>query len=227
MTKDGIVIAGLQKLHNYKRNDLNQFLKLSDCARLTVIDEAHIAVARTYRDLVTGLSTKRRDNRLLGLTATPGRTWSDIAADRELSELFRGHKVTITVEGYPNPIAFLTAEEYLACPSFRLLNSQPGLKMSAAEKKELAEQLDIPDTVLARLGDDPLRNLVLIKEIEDLIERHKRMTTFCSFRIVCKDNSRCAAISRTSFRVRDWRGLRVRSEAWRLTPSSLRTITRS
>jgi DNA repair protein RadD len=175
---DGVVVAGLQKLHQFKRGDLNQFLKLADRAHLTVVDEAHVALAPTYRDLITGLCTKRRDNRLLGLTATPGRTWSDVAADRELAELFQGQKVTISVEGYPDPISFLTAEGYLASPTFKLLNGRPGLALSNAEMKALANEFEVPDSALIRLGDDPVRNLSIVKAIEELIQKHKRIIVF-------------------------------------------------
>src|SRR3546814_14866241 len=73
-------------------------LRLADRVSLTIIDEAHQAIAPTYAAILTALYSKRPHNALLGLTATPGRSWSDIGEDRKLSDDFDGRKVTLEVE---------------------------------------------------------------------------------------------------------------------------------
>src|SRR3546814_16125154 len=70
-------------------------LRLADRVSLTIIDEAHQAIAPTYAAILTALYSKRPHNALLGLTATPGRSWSDIGEDRKLSAYFDGRQVKI------------------------------------------------------------------------------------------------------------------------------------
>jgi len=175
---DGIVVAGLQKLHSYRQRNFNSFLRLADRAHLTIIDEAHVALAPTYKEIIDGLCSKRRDNRLLGLTATPGRTWADVAADRQLSELFNQEKVMLEVENYDDPVAFLIDAGYLARPHFNLLNLEPGITLTEADQQALANRLEISDELLDRLGKNPVRNLRIVEAVEDLLTRHKRVLVF-------------------------------------------------
>jgi superfamily II DNA or RNA helicase len=67
---DDIVIASVASLA--RRRDIARML-LHDEQRLVVIDEAHHAPARSYRDLIEELQ-RRKSWRILGLTATPTRT---------------------------------------------------------------------------------------------------------------------------------------------------------
>src|SRR3546814_2817619 len=89
-----------------------------------------LAIAPTYAAILTALYSKRPHNALLGLTATPGRSWSDIGEDRKLSDYFDGRKVTLEVKGYDDPVTFLIDQKYLARPIFRTLNSDAGLTLS-------------------------------------------------------------------------------------------------
>ncbi len=49
--------------------------------------------------------------RLIGLTATPGRTYEDISEDEVLSKFYDGKKVELEVPGYANAIAYLVDKE--------------------------------------------------------------------------------------------------------------------
>lgn len=175
---DGIIIAGLGKMSSLNSRDPQTLLRLADRVSLTVIDEAHQAIAPTYKAILTALYSKRPANALLGLTATPGRTWSDIDEDAKLSDYFDGMKVTLEVEGYSDPVTFLIDQEYLARPMFKQLNSESGLKLSKSDIEELSVSIDIPEKLLDKLGGDTQRNLRIISAIEDLSTRHKRIIVF-------------------------------------------------
>jgi DNA repair protein RadD len=175
---DGIVVAGLAKMVALDARDPAIVLRFADRVSLTVIDEAHQAIAPTYAAILTALHTKRPRNALLGLTATPGRSWSDIAEDRKLSEYFDGAKVTLDVEGYDDPVSFLIDQRYLARPTFRTLNSEAGLKLSEKDVTELSGAIDVPERILGQLGTDTQRNLKIIAAIEDLATRHRRILVF-------------------------------------------------
>ena len=85
---DGVIVAGLGKMSALENRDPATLLRLADRVSLTIIDEAHQAIAPTYAAILTALYSKRPHNALLGLTATPGRSWSNIDEDRKLSDYF-------------------------------------------------------------------------------------------------------------------------------------------
>ena len=175
---DGFMVAGLGKMHAFDAHDSASMLRLADRTSLVVIDEAHQAIAPTYASILSALYTKRPNTALLGLTATPGRTWSDITEDQKLSDFFDNRKITLEVEGYADPVTFLIKEGYLAQPLFRTLNSQAGLELSRKDIRDLSVVIDIPQGILQRLGDDTQRNLKIIAGIEDLATRHRRIIVF-------------------------------------------------
>ena len=109
---DGIVIAGLAKLRAYGK-ERRRLWDLGDRTTMVVFDEAHQAVATTYQDIVETIVTRNPRTPLLGLSATPGRTWGNPEVDAAVAELFRENKVMIDF-GDANPIKRLTDEGYLA-----------------------------------------------------------------------------------------------------------------
>ena len=176
--RDGVIVAGLGKMSALDNRDPATVLRLADRVSLTIIDEAHQAIAPTYAAILTALYSKRLHNALLGLTATPGRSWSDIGEDRKLSDYFDGRKVTLEVEGYEDPVSFLIDQKYLARPVFRTLNSDAGLKLSDADVNELSSAIDVPEQIVERLGTDTQRNLKILSAVEELLDRHRRVIVF-------------------------------------------------
>ncbi|MBA3546095.1 MAG: DEAD/DEAH box helicase family protein [Nannocystis sp.] len=174
---DGLVVCGLSKLVAIAKRDLGFLATLADRSSLVVIDEAHQAVAPAYRTVLEVLVEKNPDSSLLGLTATPGRTWNDPARDKQLAEFFGRKKVTLAVAGYPNPVDYLVAEGYLAKPTFKSLPYDGG-RLSESEAQELAEALDVPAAIVERLAADEQRNLLIIEKIEALLKQHVRVIVF-------------------------------------------------
>lgn len=175
---DGFIVAGLGKMYAFDDRNPASMLRLADRTSLVVIDEAHQAIAPTYASILSALYTKRPNTALLGLTATPGRTWSDITEDQKLSDFFDNQKVMLEVEGYADPVTFLIDEGYLAKPKFRTLNSQSGLALTEKDLHELSISVDVPQGILEKLGNDTTRNLKIISEIEFMTNRHSRIIVF-------------------------------------------------
>ncbi|MGO4712244.1 DEAD/DEAH box helicase [Bradyrhizobium sp. 2TAF24] len=171
--RSGFLVAGFAKLYALYRRDPNMILRLGDRATLTVVDEAHQAIAPTYRALISFISEKRPANALLGLTATPGRTWSDIAKDAELASFFDNRKITIEVGGYDNAVDFLIDRGFLARPTFRVL------EIAADEHKGKQAYAEESDEI-ARLGENHRRNVQVLNTIEDLAKRHRRIIVFAA-----------------------------------------------
>jgi superfamily II DNA or RNA helicase len=144
------------------------------------MDEAHQSIAHTYRQLLDLFATKRRGAALLGLTATPGRTWADIEQDAELAAFYRHRKVTLRPEGYDSPVTFLIDQGYLARPDFVNLNIEAGLSLSEADLRSLSSSLEVPSDLLQRLAEDQQRSLRILDAIENLFNRHRRIIVFAT-----------------------------------------------
>lgn len=178
--RDGFLVGGFQKLHALYSRDANQLLRLGDRTSLTVVDEAHQAIAPTYRTVIDTLANKHPEGRLLGLSATPGRTWADIDKDMALAEFFGQKKVILDVEGYSDAVEYLMANGYLARPSFRTLNYEPGPALGHPDFKALSSALDVPEALLEELGYDEQRNLRIVTAVEELTARHNRIIVFAA-----------------------------------------------
>lgn len=174
--RDGIVFAGLAKLNFYGRKR-ERIWDLGDRTTMVVFDEAHQAVARTYRDVVETLITRNPKTPLLGLSATPGRTWGNPEADIAVAEMFHGNKVILDF-GTVNPIKGLMDEGYLATVEFSLMNVEPGIKLTSTDLSEIANNLDIPSHIALRLGQDTQRNLRVLQRILELSKAHTRIIVF-------------------------------------------------
>ena len=178
--KDGFVVIGLAKAFSkLKANDAG-IKVLSATNPLVVFDEAHQAIATTYKQIIELLMRPMSSSRLLGLSATPGRSWDDIEKDEELSRFFYKNKVTLEVDGYTNPVTYLIDEGYLARPTFRKIYSGEGIIFSEKDEEKIATLLDLPYSVLEKLGENQKRNLLIVHEAELLIKNHKRIIIFAS-----------------------------------------------
>jgi superfamily II DNA or RNA helicase len=175
---DGLVVAGLSKVYSQAKSSIQFINRLGSCSTLVVIDEAHQAVAETYSLVLDSLVVPYDNTGLLGLTATPGRTWADISADEKLATFFAKHKVMLEVDGYDNPVDYLVTEGYLAKANYRSLLYQSGLELTTKDLQQIQVDLDIPQDLLARIEEDEQRNLRIVLEVESLTQRHQRIIVF-------------------------------------------------
>lgn len=174
--KDGILIAGFAKMHALYQRDPNMLMKLGDRTTLTIVDEAHQAIAPTYKSIIEGLHTKRPKNKLLGLSATPGRSWDDIDADAVLADFFGTKKLTLQIPGFSNPVDYLTSSGYLAKPKFKKIESN---LLQIATNNTMALN-DYSEDVLELVGQDSDRNQLILSEAESLLRKHQRVILFAA-----------------------------------------------
>lgn len=178
--EDGIVVAGLKKAYSRLMTDHHQLLSLSAKNPLVVMDEAHQAIAPTYQLIIDQLLRPKSGAQLLGLSATPGRTWNDPEADRKLSDFFSNRKVTLEVKGYDNPVAYLIEEGYLAQPKFTQIVASSDISLTNDEQRQIKETFELPESVLSRLASDEKRNLLIVHHAEMLLKKHKRVILFAA-----------------------------------------------
>lgn len=177
---DGLIVAGLKKAYSAGQRSVGTIGGLAGRAGLVVIDEAHQAVAPAYRHVLEMLTESGRLTPLLGLSATPGRTWDDLDADQELADFFFRQSVPLEVPGYESPIEYLVAEGYLAKTEFVALNYTGDKTLSEKDLEELAETLEIPASVIEDLAKDEQRNLAIVSRAEAMVRHHPRLLVFAA-----------------------------------------------
>ncbi len=175
---DGFVVAGMAQMFSQAKRSMQYISKLGSKASFVIMDEAHQATAPTYKLVLDALVVPFPNTMLLGLSATPGRTWNDPEADEELSNFFSRRKVTLEVPGYDSPVEYLVNEGYLARIKPKPLLHNSGINLSAMDTKYIEEHFELPNSILDALATDEMRNLKIIGEVESLVKRHKRIILF-------------------------------------------------
>ncbi|AUC62559.1 Type I restriction-modification system, restriction subunit R (plasmid) [Cyanobacterium sp. HL-69] len=175
---DGFVVAGLSKTYNALKKSIRFINQLGVRTSFVIIDEAHQAIAHTYKLVLDSLVIPYEKTALLGLTATPGRTWAEIDQDAQLANFFAQQKVTLEIEGYDNPVDYLVEQQYLAQAIHRPLFYDSVLTLTPKDIRRINQDLDIPPYILHRLEEDEQRNLRIILELEALTHRHHRIIVF-------------------------------------------------
>lgn len=162
----GVLIGGLQLMFKRSQNKQKAFLELARKTKLIIMDEAHQATAPTYQHILEILAADP-NTAILGLSATPGRSTLDAHADLELANFFGRKKVTLEVDGYSSPIEYLQDEGYLATVTYQPLEYDPhkDFELSSVEYDSLQSGLDVPASLLKKLGADEKRNLLVLNEI--------------------------------------------------------------
>jgi superfamily II DNA or RNA helicase len=145
------------------------------------MDEAHQAIAPTYKQLLQNLAPIGGRAALLGLSATPGRSYTDIAQDEQLANFFSRTKIVLDTPIGINPIEFLQQEGYLAIPEYKYIPYEPSIKLSQTDKRALADGLDVTAETLQKLGDETQRNILIVLEICNRVEAGGKVIVFaCS-----------------------------------------------
>lgn len=177
--RDGLIVAGLPKMvSRSKGTDGRKFIaQLASRISFIIIDEAHQAIAPMYKFVLDMLFDLGNTKKLLGLSATPGRTWADQEADKQLATFFSRKKVRLEVEGYENPVDYLTDAGYLAKVNFKPLIYEDST-LSEKEKIDIQTYKEIPKSLLNKFAEDEKRNLVIINEAIRLSQSHKRIILF-------------------------------------------------
>lgn len=177
--KDGLIVGGFPKLYALAKNDPTKIAAVGDRTSLLVVDEAHQAIAPTYELIIQGLAARSLGMPVLGLTATPGRTWNDPEADQKLANFFARNKVTLDVPGFNDPVDYLVKQGFLAAPNFRRIDHIP-TTLTSSELAQLEGDLDVPAAVLKKLAADEVRTVKIVREVEKLHVNHKRVIVFAT-----------------------------------------------
>lgn len=180
---NGIIVTTLSKIISARKKDDMLLVDLSDNIDLVVFDEAHQIIAPQYQSIVDNIVNLSRYSNLIGLTATPGRTWDDLEEDSKLAKYFKRNIVSIQTKDGESPNAMLTREGYLSQIQWRYCECETP-KLDADDLQliaKLREEDEIPSNVLETISVDAVRNTKIVSEVEKLlIEGRKRILLFAT-----------------------------------------------
>ena len=168
----GFLVTSLPKLYAADARDTTLLSHLAQRTGGVVFDEAHQAIANTYRYMTEQLCSCRPP--LLGLTATPGRTANVSEVDRNLAAMFDYRKVTIDPRGHDSAVTYLIQNNYLARPTFIPISID-----AAVDVPTPRVGMDYRQQDLERLGDSSTRTTTIIDVAIRAIRRHPRTIVFC------------------------------------------------
>jgi len=180
---NGFIVAGLHTLNSIRlKNSRNLELlyeKLREKVTLVIFDEAHKAVANTYKSIIEDFINSDKFNaKLIGLTATPGRKFGCTSIDSEnylLASFFNFNKVSMEISGFLSPIDYLVEYGYLAKAHFSSLNYMH----SEVTGYEL--QGENKNYTLQALANNHSRNKALLSTIKKEADLGKQIIVFaCS-----------------------------------------------
>lgn len=175
--RGSFVVTSFQKLHAALNRDPESIRRLRERAGLVVVDEAHKSVAPTYKRATHALLGE--ETRLVGLTATPGRT-----AEEESEELARFYFNTLVGIETPDDgsvIRYLKKRQVLAHAEYDPIETRITYELTPRERAHIEQMLDFPPDFLKRVGGDDVRNLEILKRLITEAEAGRRILVFaCS-----------------------------------------------
>jgi DNA repair protein RadD len=153
-----VTVATLQKMRAILRSE-DQLPEFD----LVIIDEAHKAVAPTYQEVI--LESMGLGSRLLGLTATPGRSFQDSAQNQKMADFFYENKITIRANSDEPVIYDLQKNGVLARLQRQTINTCPDIDISSEDIDKMLEEGDVSADILAELALDRHRNEKILDKL--------------------------------------------------------------
>ncbi len=171
---DGVTFGGLQKL-SLLQSPSELLTSLRENISIVIVDEAHKITAPTYSAFVKSV-LKRADTKLIGVSATPGRSYSESIENRNFAKFFNDN--IISADLGTHPIKYLQKCGVLAKVERKVIESGSLISGSAITK-----------ATLSNLSISKARNSAIVSEIVEAVEKGKSTLVFsCGIthsRIIC------------------------------------------
>jgi DNA repair protein RadD len=176
--KRAVLFIGFQKFNaimSSNKDDFRSFrTKIANQAKLVVVDEAHKSMAPTYKKAIDYCSSNFDDCKLIGLTATPGRTNEDSEDNTFLANYFDDNLITIKDENgieQADPLSYLQEENVLAKIDHQILEFDLTI-----DSKLVSNAEELTDRQIKEIANqaviNPLRNIKILETVKDCIEKN-------------------------------------------------------
>lgn len=174
----GFVVVSLQKLNAISKDQQKSYYSFCARTKLVIFDEAHKAIADTYRHSINMFQAVG-SSKVLGLSATPGRSTFDSQKNKIFAEFFNHKKITLEIAGYENPILYLQEKGYLAQVKYTdIPYSADNILLTELEIQSLYHEGEPKDDLLRRLGADQKRNLKILNIALEQVKCHRKTILF-------------------------------------------------
>ncbi len=206
--KKGFVVMSLDYAYSVTKREQSKFFSLARSANFVVMDEAHMSIAKSYKQVLNLLVNK--DTMLLGLTATPGRAKIGEEENKKLANFFFKQKATLQVKGYKNPVYFLQDKGFLAKVKREQLETSIdiskifSLKERKAELARVKSGKDLSKEFVKKLSSNEKRiNMIIEKAISENKNKNNKIIIFAGsiesanyiYQILKMESINCALVT--------------------------------
>jgi superfamily II DNA or RNA helicase len=202
---EGIIVASIQKLYEKMQSveGADELSRVAEDTAVVVVDEAHHTTAPSYTTVlkqfgITFGRTPSSHTPLIGLTATPYRG-TEKEENRRLAGRFHNQLLIPKVLGN-DPIRALRARNVLAQVDHQILETNRRFELSENEQQRLEQFGQFPDSFLRKVGEDAMRNHLLLTTLLDVPAEWPILFFGCSvdhasaMAVLLRRNGRSAAV---------------------------------
>ena len=170
LKNNNFFIGNFQKIHSELKKNLSGYNNLKKKMDLIIIDEAHKTIAKTYKEVINffaGTTTK-----IIGLTATPGRSIKNQDSNKQLSEFFHDQKVIIKTNNKKGVISHLRDLRILSKASYEAIHTEQNITLTKKQIEYIQKLDELPSEVIYKLSNSQVRNYEILKRIDNLIKEN-------------------------------------------------------
>ena len=170
LENNNFFIGNFQKIHSELKKNLSGYNNLKKKLDLIIIDEAHKTIAKTYKEVINffaGTTTK-----IIGLTATPGRSIKNQDSNKQLSEFFHDQKVIIKTNNKKGVISHLRDLRILSKASYEAIHTEQNITLTKKQIEYIQRLDELPSDIIYKLSNCQVRNYEILKRIDNLIKEN-------------------------------------------------------
>jgi superfamily II DNA or RNA helicase len=160
---NSFIIANFQKIHAGITNTPESYESITKQVDLIVIDEAHKAIAPTYKQVTNTLASIK--TKIIGLTATPGRSITNEESNKSLSDFFHNRIISIP-DREEGVISYLRSIGVLSKAQYEPIHTEEKITLTKKQIEYMETFLKLPSELIKQLSNDKVRNFELLKKID-------------------------------------------------------------
>lgn len=171
------LFIGYMKLVSLYKSDINSFNEIKNNFTISIVDEAHKSASFSLSHSLKEIKSTN-SNKLIGLTATPGRSSSDRGENIKLINLYSNNLIISNILG-EDPINYLQNRGVLSNLISIEVEAGVNVDLSENELSSADREKDIPVTVLKKLAKNSKRNKLLVSIISNEVLQGRTVLVFC------------------------------------------------
>ena len=184
--ESALIVGGFAALYARLKKSRISFGAIAPRVRLLIVDEAHRAIAPTYNQVTRALIGD--NTRVMGLTATPGRSAEGKEENKRLAQFFFNKMIELDF-GKETVLEALRRRGVLSQTEYIPLQTSSSYKLSSRERTHFEMFFDLPSGVLNRLAEDDIRNVEIVRRLQEECKKGGQILFFaCSVehsRFIC------------------------------------------